>query len=77
MNRCVILAQWLWACREILVWLEWVDSASNVSDGVSRFGMEDPYLSELGVLPVKFDGPPLRELFCENLSGSIAYLEEW
>ena len=76
-NRCVILAQWLWAYREILVWLEWVDSASNISDGVSRYGMRDPYLSEQGILPAEFAGPPLSELFCENLSDAIAFLENW
>jgi hypothetical protein len=33
----------LWAVLDMRVWIEWIDSASNVSDGLSRDGLQDAW----------------------------------
>ena len=36
-------AHWMWMELDIRVWIEWIDSLSNPSDGLSRAGWEDAW----------------------------------
>ena len=38
-----------WAVLRCRTWIEWVDSASNCADGVSRAGEADSFAEQLGV----------------------------
>ena len=37
------VAHLLWLHLGCRVWIEWIDSQSNPSDGLSRLGLEDPW----------------------------------
>ena len=39
---------WLVLKENIRVWIEWIDSESNPSDGLSRLGCEDPWTRQQG-----------------------------
>ena len=36
-------AHWMWMELDVRVWIEWIDSLSNPSDGLSRAGWEDAW----------------------------------
>ena len=42
-ETAVQVAHLLWLHLGSRVWIEWVDSASNPSDGLSRLGLQDPW----------------------------------
>ena len=55
---------------KIVIWFEWVDSNSNLADGLSRDGAEDPWtldqhweLHEFQGLPFAVSPASLREQF--------------
>ena len=41
----------LWAALRTRVWIEWIDSKSNPSDGLSRDGLEDSWCRSRNVIP--------------------------
>ena len=41
-------AHLLWLNLGTRVWIEWIDSASNPADGLSRAGLHDPWTQTLG-----------------------------
>ena len=49
-DRIVQTAHLLWMHLGARVWIEWVDSKSNPSDGLSRLGLLDPWTQEQGWL---------------------------
>ena len=59
-NQIAELTHLLWAAHGIRVWIEWVDSDSNCSDGLSRDGLDDPWCRERGVKPA-IASPPAWE----------------
>ena len=46
------LTQLLWAALGTRVWIEWIDSDSNPSDGLSRDGLDDPWCVSHGLTPL-------------------------
>ena len=51
------LTQFLWAALQCRVWIEWIDSDSNPSDGLSRDGLLCEWCSSRGVTP-ELAAPP-------------------
>ena len=47
-RRFVQVAHLLWLEFEIRVWIEWIDSQSNPSDGLSRDGLADGWSVKQG-----------------------------
>ena len=51
------LTHLLWAHHGCRVWLEWIDSDSNPSDGLSRDGVSDPWCKSYGIVPSVAEPP--------------------
>ena len=47
-ETAVQVAHLLWLALGCRVWVEWIDSKSNPSDGLSRLGLRDPWTLEQG-----------------------------
>ena len=47
------------------IWLEWIDSVSNPSDGLSRLGPADPWTAQQGWEVKEYSFPPCLDQ--ENL----------
>ena len=54
-------APWMWRKLDIRVWIEWIDSKSNPSDGLSRAGWEDAWTLEQQWLRMHVGGPPVEQ----------------
>ena len=48
MTAIVQTAHLLWLHLGTRVWIEWIDSASNPADGLSRAGLQDPWTQAQG-----------------------------
>ena len=59
----------LWCRLRVRVWIEWVDSDSNPSDGLSREGVTDPWTVRMATLwnwqLKQVDPPPIDSLMAE------------
>ena len=59
--QCIAEAsQLLFAIRSLRVWIEWVDTHSNPSDGLSRDGIADEWCRSHGVTPRVANQPPWK-----------------
>ena len=52
-------AHLLWLNLGTRVWIEWIDSASNPSDGLSRAGLQDPWTLAQNLGFVSLGGSPV------------------
>ena len=52
------MAHLLWATLGCRVWIEWIDSDSNPSDGLSRKGMTDPWTQKQKWILSSVELPP-------------------
>ena len=52
----------LQAVLNVRVWVEWIDSASNPADGLSRGGLEDGWTQQQGWLLSEGTQPPWEHL---------------
>ena len=52
----------LQAVLNVRVWVEWIDSASNLADGLSRGGLEDSWTQQQGWLLTEGAQPPWGRL---------------
>ena len=52
----------LQAVLNVRVWVEWIDSASNPADGLSRGGLEDSWTQQQGWLLTEGAQPPWSSL---------------
>ena len=50
--------QLLWALRRVRVWIEWIDSESNPSDGLSRDGVLCNWCASKGIVPTIAEATP-------------------
>lgn len=51
-------SQLLWALRRLRVWIEWIDTDSNPSDGLSRDGLACSWCAARGIVPTIAEAPP-------------------
>ena len=57
-NDFVQVAHLMWMYLGVRVWIEWVDSESNPSDGLSRLGLQDPWTVDQGWILSEALQPP-------------------
>ena len=51
-------SHFVWAIRRMRVWVEWIDTHSNPSDGLSCDGLADEWCSTRGISPRLAQAPP-------------------
>ena len=73
-DRIVALSHLVWARLRARVWIEWVDSKANISDGISRDGLDDLTSRELGVIPTHFPLPKCAELLKPDLGEALSFV---
>ena len=54
--------QWIALAHDIRIWFEWVDTASNISDGLSRDGLADEWTCAQGWHLAEGNAPPRVDL---------------
>ena len=73
----VVLCHLLWASYSVRVWIEWVPSEANVSDGLSRSGVADEWTRQqpwrLGIAPCL----PWHLVHAEPLLSAVETLKHW
>ena len=72
-DRIVALSHLLWARFRARVWIEWVDSKANISDGISRDGAEDETARKLGLNPIQFQLPRCSELLQHDFGCAVSF----
>ena len=58
----------------IRLWIDWVDSQSNPSDGLSRLGMQDPWTQTQKFELMEISGEHFPDLGCEPVHASARLL---
>ena len=61
----------------MMVWLEWIDSESNLADGISRHGIRDEIALAAGVPVLEFSLPDLGELLFGSVARALAATSSW
>ena len=72
-DRIVALSHLLWARFRARVWIEWVDSKANISDGISRDGADDETARKLGINPIQFQLPRCSELLQHDFGCAVSF----
>ena len=72
-DRIVALSHLLWARFRARVWIEWVDSKANISDGISRDGADDVTVRKLGLDPIQFQLPRCSELLQQDFGRAVSF----
>ena len=73
-DRLVALSHLVWARLHVRVWIEWVDSEANISDGISRYGFDDETSRSLGVVPEYFSLPRCADLLQPDLGDAFEHV---
>ena len=71
-------SHWLLHRASVRVWYEWIDSKSNLSDGLSRLGIQDPWTAKQNWLVFDYPFPDSLRVnsFLDALEASLES-EQW
>ena len=56
-------------------WVDWIPSASNCSDGLSRLGSKDPWHKKMGLTATVLQLPPWLRMLTGSWDQCVALLE--
>ena len=77
LRKIAAITHLVWAHLRTRVWVEWIDSGSNISDGISRRGHAATLTADAGIVVHDVTGFPLEQMLAVDVTDGVFVVKAW